>query len=81
MIFGNLAAVYYLTDLYQFKPGMLNYEGYNFYNVFINKPWSKFFLHSIGVVFSIAYWDLLKLRKLETYEERKQQYPKLSFWL
>jgi hypothetical protein len=72
LIFANLAGVFIACQIYDFKAGLVNTEGYYMYAYMINKPYTKLSAQCVGVLFGIMYWDLLKYRKIEDEEEKKR---------
>ena len=66
-----------LTDLWDFKSGPLAIEDYYMFAYMVNKPYAKLYCCAMGILLGYNYIEILKYRKLETEEEKKEKYPKL----
>ena len=66
----NFIAAMMVSEAYSFKAGPLGIEGYYMNGVLGNKPYSKIYAQSMGVLLAFAYFDLLKYRELESDSEK-----------
>jgi len=80
LIIENTIFVYLMSSAYDFKAGPLAIEDYYMFSYVFNKPYTKQVCQCMGVLLGYCYYEILKYRKLETDEERKENFPKLHWF-
>ena len=65
----------YMTVIYRFRASTLNTEGYYFFGILGNKPYTKFVTYNFGVLAAFFYMELLSYRKIQAIEEKRARHP------
>jgi len=69
----------FIVNHYELRVGVLATENYLLMDHFYSKPWTKLSATALGVYAASLYMDILKYRKCQGEEEKKDQFPWLHY--
>lgn len=77
LIIADACLLAWMSKEYGFRACYLTTEGALLFAYVINKPYTKFVTHSVGVLTAFAYMEYLAYRKVESVEVRRGRHPVL----
>ena len=75
LIIGDAILLAWMSITYGFRACYLTTEGALLFAYVINKPYTKFVTHSVGILTAFAYMKFLEYRKVEHVEVKKGRHP------
>lgn len=80
VILGNCALNMLLTNSKDLTAGLFSSEDYYLFSTMANKFYTKLGPSAFGVMCAVLYLDVLQYRKVDSEDEKKEQFPKIHFF-